>query len=71
MYSTRERTTRSKSKGGMKGQVGWWRATVDLQLPGGRRPWMGSSSSMGNGEAGDVGNGKNAGWWQLQSSVST
>lgn len=62
---------RSKSKGGMKGQVGWQREAVDLQLPGGRRLLMGSSNSTGNGEAGDVGNGKSAGWWQLQSSVST
>lgn len=54
-----------------RGQVGWWRAIIDLQLPGGRRLWMGSSSSMGNGEADDVGSGKNAEWWQLQSSAST
>lgn len=54
-----------------KGPVGWWKAAAGLPLHGGRRPWMGSSSSMGNGEAGGVGSAKNAGWWQLQSSAST
>lgn len=53
------------------GPDGRRRAAAGLRWSGASRPWTGSLCSMGSGEAGGVGSGKNEGWWQLQSSAST